>query len=1221
MHLRKIEIIGFKSFADKTTISFEQGVTAIVGPNGCGKSNISDSIRWVLGEKSAKTLRGGKMEDLIFAGTQTRKPMGFAEVSLIISNEDRRFPLDYADVVLTRRLYRSGESEYLLNKTPCRLKDIQDLLMNTGVGSNAYSMVEQGQIDYIVQAKASDRRFLIEEAAGISKYKSKKDEAMRKLARTEHNLERVNDILSEVEKNIKYAERQAKKAERYRQHFDELKKLELARAKRNLESINIELSSIENNKGVLEEKGRELESNLAEQREKLNYIESELEVLENEQHSFEERKYNTKSVISTLRDKRAFNIEKISELENRDGNLQDEIIISQERIRSLDIDKQERIEELESFYDIAQGERDALDIVRNRFNEIVRELAEKKAMINDFVKSMHECEEILHAKRDEFHSLKNDHTGTLNRKESVEQNITRVNGEINGIIDKLQISREEIEKILKDYSETKAALDNTIRERENSTFVLNDLQENLLVKRGNIQGVDSKINALEELASSRNIFKEGTKELIAESKSHESRFFNSVAAVLDVIEVHDGYEHAVQAALADCLYAVVSLNYDSALEILQHVRAKENSSVDIFLRMQGDVNYHELENLNYPGVHGLASKFVNIKDDRFNDIRVILDRVFIVDDLVAINREFLGKFTSGFHIVSMTGEVLTRDGLIKRRTENEFLSGALVQEEQRKKLIKVKENVQTEIRIMSEEENGLRQKIKDLGIQIDALSESVMDKKITLESNEKMSASIKETLAKLQDQKNTLEYEFSQTQERLSSLDEKTFSVKNEMADLESSLNEKARLLEEHNSFLAKKEKERGSSEVEIASLETKCNALKEKEDYLKNAVDIVSLNLENEAKTKLKNEEELATNKQKIIELYTENEALDEKLEQSLSESEDVESVLCGVKEKRSALVSQRLTQKDVTLQMTEEHDAAKDSVHKMNVRNVELRYQKDSINERLLTAYKIDLNEYDFSAVAADSINFDVVDEEIAALQRKVDSLGTVNMLAIEEYDELNDRYTFLSEQQQDLEAAKKSLHDAIRKINKTTKQLFLDVFAMVQKNFKEYYEILFNGGVAELILEDEENPLESGIEIMVRPPGKKLQNLSLLSGGEKALTAVALLFALFKVKPSPFCVLDEVDAPLDEANIDRFLKVVRQFIDSTQFIIVTHNRKTIGIADTLFGVTMQEAGVSKIVSVRVSDVGVEKNAMPDVGETHQFNQELANVDQTLEEIFKEA
>jgi len=1126
------------------------------------------------------------MEDLIFAGTQFRSPVGFAEVSLTISNEDKLFPLEYDDVVISRRLYRSGESEYMLNKTPCRLKDIHDLIMGTGIGSSAYSMVEQGQIDYIVQAKPNDRRFLIEEAAGISKYKHKKDEALRKLDRTEQNVQRINDIIAEVEKNIKYAERQAKRAERFRKHFDTLKNLELIKAEIDIARNTEDLTKLNSSKESLRGNEKHLQEKIDEFQPRIDELDSLAREYEGSQQELDEKRYSLKSQITSLQDANRFSQEKITEIEERTYSLEEELALSCQKIESLETDLSSRKEELQTFYKDVEVDRVKLAEIRNSRESIMSEISHVRNAIRECDDEMLSVTDTLSNAHNKMHAIKNEQTGLLNKKEKNIQNLDRLAGEEADVLKKIELEREEIERILYSYNAVQNDYNEVNGEKHRLNTTISQIQEKIIEKRGSLQEIDSRLSALTELAATYSSFKDGTKSIIEESHREGSVFTRQIHTILDAIDVQEGFEHAVQAILAECLYAVVVDSYQEAMDALSFSKENNNGSVDIFIKRAVDNSRKTFTHLD-SNILGSLSQYVTIKDSSLTNLDALFNTSIVVEDFDAIPEVTVSHVSRHFNIVSKNGDVLTRDGVFRHRAETELQSGALVQEDKRKKLEKDKELVGHEIAVLADELERLQASFANVSDRLESLHASMLDKKVALESNEKISSTIKENLTRIQEHKQILNSEMQEIEARLSELEAEAEHNHSHIIELKNAIAAKQSARNTEVASLEEKERQREEIQVDIAAAESTAQALSEKEDYLKNAINIVSLGLESEKELRLRNQKDIDLNKTRIVQLSSDIENCEEKLQVAVSEVEDLESELFEVKAQREAIINKRDTELREINQFTKEHENLKDELHSIDLKEVEIQYSQSAIHERILQAYKIEVDAYDFAGLNREEVNFDTLADDVQALKKKVESLGTVNLLAIEEFKELQERYTFLIEQHDDLENARKALFEAIRKINRTTKQLFVDVFAQVQQNFVHFYNVLFGGGVAKLILVDEENPLESGVDIIVQPPGKKLQHIGLLSGGEKAMTAVALTFALFKVKPSPFCVLDEVDAPLDEANIDRFLNVVREFSNTTQFIIVTHSRKTIGMANTLFGVTMEEAGVSKLVSVRVSDL----------------------------------
>ncbi|HNX69394.1 MAG TPA: chromosome segregation protein SMC [Candidatus Omnitrophota bacterium] len=1176
MRLKKLEILGFKSFADKTEILFDSGVTCIVGPNGCGKSNVSDSIRWVLGERSAKLLRGSTMEDVIFNGTEVRKPLAFAEVSLTIDNADRGMPIEYNEVTLTRRLYRTGESEYFLNKTLCRLKDIQDLILDTGIGSSSYSMIEQGRIDYILRADPEERRFLIEEAAGIAKYKVKKDESIRKLERTEENLKRLNDIVFEVQKNIQYAERQAKRAERYKQELEKLKQLEIKRAffqKQQLEQKKVELEqSFQIKKDELQRLDEQIRAghqSVEDQENRVRGIGQRCRVKEGE-------RYQALSQIETNEQKLQFVRDKRVELAQQRGQLlqeQDQLQLGIEASRV----KKEEIRAL------IQSQAIESAAIQTKLTEVSQQLQHQESVIQE-VKSALEAarQEFFQAAqtttraRNEYHRCKvlSENLEVQCRKE--ESNTARFNEQIAAWEEKLGACLRDLEA---KNTELQGVLANEqeLQSREGAMDqALAELRRSVHDIRLTVREKESRLHTLTEMeqaswASFQEFLNEASQQLPG-----------LVRSLKEVLKVQEGYEWTVDVALGQFVRSFIAGDVPTARAVIGKLHASRSFAAGILVKgLAPQVSLSE-DVVQFYGSLGFRplSDFVQTE----TGFEGVLTGVFVIDQFPVHELERLLNASQGATFISKDGLFLGRDSrlyfwndlhrahflfsreseIAKIRQDLDKLTGdAQAAETQALSVDGELGALRSQIEAVEQQKTGLlvgkeslentrkhiEERLHAFRGEVDLVSAEIRE---MMQESERARASQEQLLRDLT-QKEEDEKKFQQLQgqkekdlENLSAIREEILNVlRQQQAQVEQyqqglkHLEESLRLVEEH----AQKDQDR------LVFLDQGKERIASKEQELNQDED-VCVNLSGEYQEKLR--------------------AIDVELELLRKDQREQEDVL----------LSLRRTLED----LAQAQKALQDEEHQISMQQMDFDYQLKNVGERLAQRYRLNLFELNAQEYVFTEEEMATAEETLQALQAKVDSLGTVNLLAIDEYQEMKQRYDFLTTQQKDLVDARESLMEAIRKINRTTKELFETTFVQVQENFKLYYQTLFRGGDAKLTLIDEQHPLESGIDIVVRPPGKKLQNMSLLSGGEKALTAVALLFALFKIRPSPFCLLDEVDAPLDEANIDRFLTVLRNFITTTQFLIITHNRKTIGMGDALYGVTMEEPGVSKIVSVKV-------------------------------------
>ncbi len=1180
MRLKKLELLGFKSFADKTDVLFDHGVTCIVGPNGCGKSNVSDAIRWVLGERSAKLLRGSTMEDVIFNGTEVRKSLAFAEVSLTIDNADRGMPIEYNEVTLTRRLYRTGESEYLLNKTLCRLKDIQDLILDTGIGSSSYSMIEQGRIDYILKADPEERRFLIEEAAGIAKFKVKKDESIRKLERTEDNLKRLRDIVFEVQKNIQYAERQAKRAERYKLELERLKSLEIKRAFHDQRQIEQKKLDLVQSFQVKKDELTALDQKLQEQHLTIEGQETRVRSIGQRCHVKEGERYQALSLIESNEQKLQYIRDKRVELAQQRGQLlqeQDQLKLSIEAGAA----KKEEI--------LAQWQTQESDSasVQTKFAEVSQALHQHEAFIQEAKSALEavrreffDAAQASTHSRNEYHRYKvlGENLDSQCRRE--EANAARYREQLDVWTEKLRLCLQSLESAsaeLSTFSSDHEDIEGRVLALE---LELADVRKQGHDARLTLREKESRLQTLSEMEQTSGV---SFQEFLAETSQ---QLPGLVRGLKDVLKIKEGYEWAVDIALGQFARSLIAGDVATARQLIERLSSKRSLASGILVRGFGSSASLPEDTLQCYASLGFRSlaEAVTVETGYEDSVLPFLRKVFIADQFPMPELERLIG-------LSFPGDVLSKDGLILNAAKQLYFWDDQNQAQflfsRDTEISRIGQEIGVLTALADEKERLVNQLASELG---------VLRAHATGSSNKKTGFLL---------EKESLESEKKSIEERLQAFQKEVELSTSEIAGLRREAEQSRVSQEQCQTDLAQREQdEKKFNELQSQKEQAYTHLVAERDAVLSQVHQYQaqsdqfqqSLRHLQESLRLVEHHTQQDLDRQSFLEQGKERIAAKEV---ELSGEETTCAQLAGDYQQRLHTVDvelellhkdQReqeellLSQRHALDEMIRVQKSLQDEEHQISLQQMDLDYQLRNVGERLLQRYRLnlaDLNPQDY--VFTDE-ELQTIDETLAALQAKVDSLGTVNLLAIEEYQELKQRYDFLLAQQKDLEDARDSLMESIRKINQTTKQLFEDTFAQVQETFKQYYQILFCGGEARIFLIDEAHPLESGIDIVVRPPGKKMQNMSLLSGGEKALTAVALLFALFKIKPSPFCLLDEIDAPLDEANIDRFLAVLRTFLDESQFIIITHNRKTIAMGDSLYGVTMEEPGVSKIVSVKV-------------------------------------
>ncbi len=1051
MYFKRLEIVGFKSFMEKTNLDFEPGITAVVGPNGCGKSNIFDSIRWVLGEQSAKSLRGSDMQDVIFNGTDLKEPLGMAEVTLAFDNQQKAFPLDSPEVVITRRIFRSGESEYLLNKSTVRLKDILDLLAGTGIGAESYSMVAQGKIDLILSSRPEDRRVVFDEASGITKYKSQKREALRKLEETEANLARVNDIITEVRRQIGSLERQANKARKYKEVFEELKSKE----------INF---AITQKIQLLKEKDiivKELEGLGFQEVELLNSVKDQ-----------ESRISNRQAEIKALEDN-------IMALKNKVLELDNQAIRDKERISF----NQEKIVELETSKKYLNSQ---IDQLKNKLKFDEEKLRKAEAEHDSLSKDIQSRTNVLQDKETQLHNINSAIKVSTENIVRAKKNIldltietTKINNDISDFISKQQIlnarkKRLELEKakLREEHATAESGLGEIIKELAALSKAFEDLSLKTTDSKAELTqenvSLDSINKSLEDLARQK-IALESHKEFIEKLKTKYEDISESMNAVITLDKI--------------------------PTEQLTGLVIKLKGSEAGSLRLSGEAKPIDLDTAK------IIARIdqVQVESDSLNNV----------------------KLQKEAHVSSLKEALVVLENELKTQEINLANKKSLHQ------------NALEQFNKIKEEEEIINLEVADADVEFSGLEEKL--------------STLKAVLTKLDLERTKAEDTINQEQGNISS----NATLK------EVALIEITQLKTELEALNKRIDSDIGMLKMLQETYDQDCAALSSVEQQI------------NDAQNKIESlSKEMVELEKKIVEvgllIVQENCVLKEAESNYLNTSEGISDVIKHIEMDRRAL------------------DILKEKLYELQMSNKDIDFKFMSIKDRVLQAYRIDLESIDQS-VALDDINVELLSDEINKLKEKIDSYGTVNLVAIEEYDELKKRYDFLVQQEADLTSAKDSLREAILKINRTTKQMFLDTFEKVREEFRNYFRLLFNGGDAQVFLIDEQDPLESGIEIICRPPGKKLQNVLLLSGGEKAMSAIALIFAIFKVKPSPFCILDEIDAPLDEANVDRFGRMLKDFTKISQFIVITHNKKTIANADVMYGITMEESGVSKIVSVK--------------------------------------
>jgi len=1056
MYFKRLEMFGFKSFAEKTTLEFQPGITSIVGPNGCGKSNVFDAIRWVLGEQSAKDLRGGEMMDVIFNGTDKRPALGFAEVSVTFSNESKVLPIAYDEVTVTRRLFRSGESEYLLNKNVCRLKDVVELFLGTGVGAEAYSLIQQGKVDLVVSAKPDDRRQIFDEAAGITKYKAKKREALSKLKETEDNLLRINDIVVEVKRQIGSIERQAKKAQRYKEEFEQLKGFELVMAQYQMSKFEQDLAALAQESAGSQAREAELTAQLEEANNRLEHESGLIEELD----------------------------EQINALRSKHMRLENDIDINTRQIAFND----ERLEGIDTA--CARLEQDKSEaLARCKANQ--SKIEEIKAVLAAFSGSLTEVKSRLQHKRDEL-------------------------GVLVHFIDAAQ-------KSIQTYSDEQFALNGQEVKLKNQMTEYMKRNMELLARRTRLEQDNSKI---------------------AGEKTQVYQKCESITAAIAAVNAE------VQAAWED-------LNAQRrGLEQVQAQLAAQDNAIDELEKTK--IFQMQYQSINAPVVEG---KFISAT-------RPSEKQTGIVGKIKDI-REAGGNFEVTY--------------------ETKYIELGLAHKDEQ--IADIEARLGTSIE------------------QKTAISRDVQARQQAVESVLKRIQELEKKLSVLEAQKNDIELETGKIAGELDLISVESAQVETELAELKVQENQVAENLngiagqirrceqdiKAKQDAIAFKNKEREGFNVAIVQLEAELQAAAGKQKGLEENLSVYTQGLDRDLADVARFDQEVSESQAKKAAINEDAARLTALIAQLRTSGKELEGQLNEQTAQKTEMAARLGSLRHQARAVEDEIIAIKTQRHNFDMRQQEITFNQRSLKERLVQAYRIDLDNLPSAEPAVEGaqqpeVNYEELAIEIEKLKKRCEAYGAVNLVAIEEFEELKQRFEFLTKQQSDLLTARESLMQTIQKINRTTRQMFTETFAKVSEEFRIYFRMLFGGGDAELVLLDPENALESGIDIIARPPGKKLQSISLLSGGEKTLTAIALIFGVFKVNPSPFCVLDEIDAALDESNVGRFANLLKEFAKIAQFVVITHNKRTMENADILYGVTMPERGVSRIVSVRFGQNGAQ-------------------------------
>ena len=1180
MYLKRLEMQGFKSFADKTVLEFMPGITSVIGPNGSGKSNISDCIRWILGEQSMKSLRGQKTQDIIFAGTQNRKPLGFAEASLVFDNADGVLPIEYNEVTITRKIYRSGETGYYINKVPCRLKDIIELFMDTGIGRDGYSIIGQGKIDEILSNKSEDRRHIFEEAAGIVKYRARKDETEKKLEQTKLNLLRINDILTEIEGNLEPLQQQSDKAKRYLNLREELKNIEVGLFVYNIEKYKETLEELTKDEEIMQSTLNQEEGKL----EKIKLLKEQLK-------------------------------EDIDEITTKIENMQNIGFESQKEVEQLNSDINVAKTKIENNIENSKIYEEEIEQTKQKIKELQEEMERKEDKKDNLKQNKEKFEKELNEKETELKNI----TEKLSTKElEIEKIKKRVEENIDTkyeIQSEISMQKANLDNIEKRQSQIKQEISNNILELDRTKMKKEDIAKGFYEIEANrnkvlqsIEKVNSKKEEIDRKTKEYDLkianmtnemrMKKSRHDFLVETEKEKEGYIKSVKDLLldcekdpelekgmhgvlaNIISVPQEYAVAIEMCLGASIQNIVTETEQDAKKLVEHLRKNKLGRAS-FLPISS-VKGRKIENIkgNKQGIVGVASDLV-IYGKKYEQIILnLLGRTVVVDNMQnAIN--IAKENGHSFRIVTLEGDIINSSGAITggsvaKKTVN-ILGRSKEIEELKKEIKQLNEKIE---KLEKEKVEFLETSESTVG-EIEILEKQLQETEITYATEKQRILSIDENIEKIQKRIDNLKQENIKSENNKKDIEENKLQNENKIKNITEENEKDQKEIDEFSNSNKDSQEYIDNLNLDITNLKISVSSFSESEVSLQEITEMIKNDIEANNKT-------LEIKKEKIEKAKIENSELEQQIEKINQDIEKIKEKVANSGGTIEKLKKDRIEKNEKLTKKEQEQTDEFKIIEDLKAQLVKLEVKKTKIEEDITDIINKMWEEYELTP---NNVGEYRKPENIALTQRKVNNLrtdikelGSVNVDSIEEYKNLKERYDFMCEQRVDLEESMDKLRKVIQDMLNIMKQQFKEKFEIINKNFGQVFKELFGGGAAEVTLTDENNILECGIEITVQPPGKKLQSMTLLSGGEKAFTAIALLFAILKINPSPFCVLDEIEAALDDVNVYRYAEYLKKFSKDTQFLIITHRKGTMEVADTVYGVTMEEKGISKLLSMKL-------------------------------------
>lgn len=1178
MYLKRLELQGFKSFANRTVLEFKNGITAVIGPNGSGKSNIVDAIRWVLGEQSMKSLRGAKSEDVIFAGTQNRKSLGFAEVSIVIDNSDQSLPIEYSEVTVSRRLYRTGETGYFINKVPCRLKDINELFMDTGIGKDGYSIIGQGRIDEILSNKSEDRRHIFEEAAGIVKYRVRRVETEKKLEQTRVNLVRINDILSEIEVNLEPLKNQSDKAKKYLEIKEQLKNIEVGLYLYKIDNYKEKLEEFLKDKEILEKQNEDENEKLAKMQELKENLKEELEQINEQIERIQNLSFESKTKIEQLNSNISISNERITNNELNKNRLESEIREAKKNIQELEEEKKNR-----------ELRKETLAKNREKFEKQLKEKEEELAKLTEKLSSKEieieekkkQSEKLTETK----YNYQNDLTMFDTNIENYQARIKQINKELDKIISELDERRStkndisnEKNKIEKNLNVEKDELKKIQEEKEKLEKETQKFEDLINKLTDDKRLKTSKYNFLVETEKEKEGYVKSVKDIL-KACDNDKELKRGIEGVLaNIISTDSKYQTAIEMALGSSMQNIVTDNEENAKKLINYLRTN-NLGRASFLPISS-IKGKKIDNfINAEGILGVASDLVKASEKYNNIILNLLGKTIIVDNIEnAIKVAKINKYS--FKIVTLEGDIINPSGAMTGGSVAKKTLNILGRAAEIKKLEKEISSIDKKLEnAVTEKENFINSN-QDLINKIEEISKKVQQSEIEFATVNERYNSIESEIEKIVSNKEKFNNELQALKEKITDTENSKVEINKNIEDinatiinLQNEIEEFAKLNKDDQEYIDNLNEDITDLKISVSSFDESNTSIEEMMERI-----------ENDIKTE---NERISNNNKEIEKSLLQNEELKNTIEDLKKNIEKIKLDVENSGEKTEELKNKReeknnridKTEKDISTQF-ETIQKVKEGLVKADAKYSSTNQDLEETVNDLWTDYEITPNNAKENFEKPTNIN--ETQKEVNQLHSKIKELGDVNVNAIEEYKKTSERYEEMCEQRLDLETTMAKLRKVIDDMTDAMKKQFKEKFKLIQKNFNEVFIELFGGGKAELLLEDENNILECGIDIKVQPTGKKLQNMMLLSGGEKALTAIALLFAILKINPSPFCILDEIEAALDDVNVYRYAEFLKKFSKDTEFLVITHRKGSMEAANTVYGITMEENGVSKLLSI---------------------------------------